>query len=293
LRKETALLPAIAAGSILLGLPALACASDVPANLVLDVRLLEARSTQPNFQVMENLSFFVNTDGTGVSESQWLATIARQVPESMLATLATDRVEPDGLLARFELDKRSRAFVLDVNLGKYLDQGTFKAATKIGLRRGDERLREFDREVELRLGQTYVWSGRELELSASEYVSHFRDFDDNDHRGKLYERLRGFTLFMVVAVTPRLIDTAPGEVVDVSLPQDLLPKLESPLQIPLVGEIVLDLVLDGAGAATEIAIMRSSIPEVNPRILGEASQWTFPEASGKRARLTLKLRAEP
>lgn len=293
MRKETALLPAILAGSTLLVLPALARASDVPANLVLDVRLFEARSTQPNFQVMENLSFFVNTDGTGVSESQWLATIARQVPESMLANLATERVEPDGLRARFELDKRSRAFVLDVNLGDYLDQGTFNAATQVGLRRGDERLREFDRTIELRVGQTYVWSGRELELSASEYVSHFRDFDDNEHRGKLYEKLRGFTLFVVVAVTPRLLDSPPDEVIEVSVAESLLPKLQSPLSIPLVGEVVLDLVLDGDGAPTALAIARSSIPEVNPRILGEASQWTFPEAAGKKARLTLKLRAEP
>jgi hypothetical protein len=293
MRKETAFTSAIVAGAILLGLPGLARPMDVPANLVLDVRVFEARSTQPNFQVMENLSFFVNTDGTGVSESQWLATVARQVPESMLATLATERVSPDGPQSRLELDKRSRAFVLDVNLGQYLDKGTFKAATQVALQRGDERLRQFDREIELRLGQTYVWSGRELELSASEYVSHFRDFEDNDHRGQLYEKLRGFTLFLVVAVTPRLVDTPPGEVVELSLPENLVPKLQSPLQIPLVGEIVLDLLLDGGGAATTIAIERSSIPEVNPRILGEAALWTFPDAAGKRARLTLKLRAEP
>lgn len=293
MRKETALLRAIVAGSTLLVLPALARASDVPANLVLDVRLFEARSTQPNFQVMENLSFFVNTDGAGVSESQWLATIARQAPESMLATLATERVEPEGPGARFELDKRSRSFVLDVNLGDYLDKGTFNAATQIGLRRGEERLREFDREIELRVGQTYVWSGRELELSASEYVSHFRDFDDTEHRGRLYDRLRAFTIFVVVAVTPRLLDSPPAEAVEIPVAESLLPKLESPLGIALVGEVVLDLVLGPDGAPTALAIARSSIPEVNPRILGEASQWTFPEAAGKRGRITLKLRADP
>jgi hypothetical protein len=290
-RKGTTFVEAVLIGLLTLPLPARA--SDVPANLVLDVRLFEARSTQPNFDAMEKLAFFVNTDGTGVSDSQWLATVARQVPEAMLATLASETIVPEGPGARFELDKRSRAFVLEVNLAAYLEKGTFTAAVQVGLRRGDERLREFDREIELRVGQTYVWSGRDLELSASEYVSHFRDFEDTDHRGKLYEKLRGFTLFAVIAVTPRLVDSPPGDVVEVSLPNDLLPKLQSPLQIPLVGEVVLDLVVDSSGKPTAASIARSSLPEVNPRILGEAPQWSFPEAAGKKARLTLKLSADP
>jgi hypothetical protein len=39
--------------------------------------------------------------------------------------------------------------------------------------------------------------------------------------------------------------------------------------------------------------VRSSIPEVNSRILGEADSFRFPDAAGKKARLTLSLRAEP
>jgi hypothetical protein len=55
-----------------------AAGADIPSNLVVDVRLYEARSPSPDFRVMEKL-FFVDTDGTE-SASPVLATIARQVP---------------------------------------------------------------------------------------------------------------------------------------------------------------------------------------------------------------------
>ena len=73
----------------------------------------------------------------------------------------------------------------------------------------------------------------------------------------------------------------------------MIPPLESPLGIPLVGEIVLDLDIDPTGAPTNARIVRSSIPEVNSRVLGESASFRFPEAAGKKARLTLSLRAEP
>jgi hypothetical protein len=71
------------------------------------------------------------------------------------------------------------------------------------------------------LGQTYVFGSRDLALSASEYVSHFRDFESSDERGKLYENLRAFSFFLVVAVTPRIAEEAvPGsEPVSVSSTQ--------------------------------------------------------------------------
>ncbi len=269
--------------------------ADVPGNLVVDVRLYEARSTSPDFRVMENLSFFVNTDGTGISESQWLATIARQVPDAFLATLATETVSLEGSIARFVLPKRTRSFELSLDLKDFLERGTFAATAAARLARGEETVRAFDRPLELRVGQTYVFANRDQELSASEYLSHFRDFESSDERGKLYEGLRGYSFFLVVAVTPRLAETSEPESERVSLSLDpkTIPRIESPLGIPLVGEIVLDFVVDDSGSPTEVRIVRSSIPEVNSRILGESASFRFPEAIGKKARLSLSLRAEP
>ncbi|MGH9319862.1 MAG: hypothetical protein ACRD3V_08220 [Vicinamibacteria bacterium] len=269
--------------------------ADVPGNLVVDVRVYEARSTSPDFQAMENLSFFINTDGSGVSEPQWLATIARQVPQATLATLASDTAGIEGSVARFEVKKRSRVFGLSFDMKEFLDRGTFVASAKARLSRSEETDREFERSIELRLGQTYVFGSRDLELSASEYLSHFRDFDDNDHRGKIYESFRGYSFFLVVAVTLRIEEEAApeGEPAVVSLDPDAVPALASPIGVPLIGEIVLELSLDEGGAPVDARIVRSSIPEVNPRILGEAVNWRFPEAAGKEARLTLSLRAEP
>jgi hypothetical protein len=89
-------------------------------------------------------------------------------------------------------------------------------------------------------------------------------------------------------------EPAPGsEPVSVSVDPSVIPPLESPLGIPLVGEIVLDLDIDSKGAPTNARIVRSSIPEVNSRVMGESASFRFPEAAGKKARLTLSLRAEP
>jgi hypothetical protein len=282
-------MPSLALAALALSL------TDVPSNLVVDVRVYEARSTSPDFPVMEKLSFFVATDGAGVSERQWLATIARQVPDAFLATLAADTVRVDGPTARFALSKRTRSIELAFDLKEFLDRGTFQAQAAGRLARGEETLRAFDRSIELRLGQTYVFAGRDHELSASEYVSHIRDFESSEERGALYESLRPYTFFLVVAVTPRLVPETepPAEPVEVSLPPESVPRLPSPLGIPLSGEIALELNLDENGAPTDARIVRSSLPEVNSRFLGEAESFRFPEAAGKKARLTLSLHLTP
>jgi len=277
----------------LTGTPAPPAGVDIPGNLVVDVRVYEARSASPDFGVMEKLSFFVDTDGTGVSESQWLATIARQVPEAFLAALAHETVDVDGSIARFVVPKRTRSLELSFDLKEFLERGTFAAKAAARLARGEETVRAFDKEVELRVGQTYVFGSRDFELSASEYLSHFRDFESSDERGTLYEALRAYSFFLVVAVTPRIAEEPASEPVSVSLGSNVIPPLESPLGIPLVGEIVLELGIDSGGAPTDVRIVRSSLPEMNSRILGESGSFRFPEAAGKKARLLLSLRANP
>ena len=270
--------------------------SAVPEGLVLDIRVFEARSGSPDFQAMGDLSFFIKTDGGDVSERQWLATIASKVSDSFLASLAFEITPTRDGHASFGLVKRSRKLATRVDLTGFLERGTFEAPVTVRLQRGDKIGREFQKTVELQLDQTSVFSSPDLELSASEYLSHLRDYEDRDHRGELYERLRASTIFLIIALTPR-IETDGGSSSDerttLVLPADVdLPELESPYNIPLVGSILLYFDVDASGTPQDITIARSSLTEVNPRIVGEASTWRFPEAAGEKARLVLELRAE-
>ncbi len=269
--------------------------ANVPNNLVVDFRLFEARSTSPDFKTMESLAFFIDTDGAGVTDRQWLATIAGKVPDSFLATLMTETVKVKGGAALFKVDKRSRSFETRVDLSEFLERGTFDATATGELKRRNESERSFEQTIELRAGRTSVVSGRGFELSASEYLSHFRDYSDGDNRRNVYDRLRNFGVFLILAVTLRLEEEPGGEApITLSLPPDVeLPVLESPLDVRLVGTVELELDIDASGAPEDVKIVRSSIPEVNPRLLGEASKWRFPNAAGATGRIVLELVAEP
>ena len=270
---------------------------NIPNDLVVDIRVIEARSKTPDFKAMEGLHFFINTDGQGVTEREWLATIAREAADSFLATLAFETLRVDSpTTAELELEKRSRKLRLSLDLSEFTAEGVFTATVDGELLRRSESQRSFRQTIELRVGQTYVWSSRELEMSASEYLSHFRDYSDRDHRGELYDKLRDFTTFLVVALSLRRAEgaPAPADAVQLNLPDDAtIPDLESTLGIDLVGTIELELDINDSGTPTDVKIVRSSIPEVNSRILGEAEAWRFPEARGKKGRLVLELKASP
>jgi hypothetical protein len=268
--------------------------SKVPENLVLDLRLYEARSSQPDYDAMEGLHFFIDTDGRGVTEQQWLATILRKTPDAVLATLASETLPAGGGSARFSLSKRTRSFDVRVDLKEFSEKEAFTAKAEISLLTGDERLRSFGSEIQLRLGQTYVWGSRDLEFSASDYLSHFRDFESTEDRGELYQSLRRYTFFLVLAATPRIAEAAAEEPVVVDRNDSVsLGSLESPLGVRVDGKVEVELTLDGEGAPTEARVVRSSVPELNALVLGAAPSWRFPEAAGKKARLTLDLHARP
>jgi hypothetical protein len=265
-----------------------------PGELVLDVRIFEARSSSPSFALFQNLSFFIDTDGTDVSEVQWLGTIARQVPEAFVAVLAHETLPVSGGRARFGYELRSRGVELDFDLSDLLTKGTFPARLRGAFTEGENERASFERELELRVGQTFVFSGADLELAPSDYLSHFREYRDGGGRARLYEYLRNDVFFLLVAVTPRMASGAPKPVVDVALPKGVeLPELESRVGVELVGTLVLEFDVDGAGAPVSPVVRRSTVPELTPRMLLELADWRFPEAAGRRARLTLKLRAKP
>jgi len=282
---------------LLLALPAggrAASSDDLPIDLIVDVRVFEARSKTPDFKAMEELGFFINTDGQGVTERQWLATVASKAADSFLATLAFETLEVNAATAKLELEKRSRKLRLSLDLSEFASEGVFNATVDGELLRRAESQRSFQHTIELRVGQTYAWSSRDLEMSASEYLSYFRDYSD-DHRGELYDKLRDFTTFLIVAVSLRRAGGSPeSDTVTLNLPDDVkIPDFESPLGIEIVGTIELELDINGSGTPTDVKIVRSSIPEVNSRILGEAEAWRFPDARGKKGRLVLELKASP
>ena len=271
-----------------------ASSDDPPVDLIVDVRVFEARSRTPDFKAMEELGFFINTDGQSVTERQWLATVAGHAADSFVATLAFETLEVNATTAKLELEKRSRKLRLSLDLSEFASEGVFNATVDGELLRRNQSQRSFQHAIELRLGQTYVWSSRDLEMSASEYLSYFRDYPD-DHRGELYDKLRDFTTFLVVVVSLRRAGGSPeSDTVTLNLPDDVkIPDFESPLGIEIMGTIELELDINDFGTPTDVKIVRSSIPEVNSRILGEAEAWRFPEARGKKGRLVLELKASP
>jgi hypothetical protein len=133
--------------------------------------------------------------------------------------------------------------------------------------------------------RTSVWSSDDLEITPSDYVSHFREFADRESRGQLYELLRPNTFFLILAATPRLLTEEEARrweaAQTLALPPGIeAPALENPTGIPLKGTILLTFELDENGHTVNPQIARSSFPEANLRVIEEALQWQFPAAPG-------------
>ena len=77
----------LGAGLLFAGSPAVAADDDAP--LIVEVRVFEVRRLNSDFSPIEDLSFLVNTDGSSVQVSEWLATLARRIPDAYFAQLLT------------------------------------------------------------------------------------------------------------------------------------------------------------------------------------------------------------
>jgi len=258
--------------------------SPVPENLVLDIRLFEARSENLDRERLANLDFSISTDGRGVTANQWLGTIAKKVPEAYLAALAYETVAVKGAVARTSLSSGARSLNVEFHLDNYHPSSAFEVRARMESARGTTRLKELTRELNLQVSQTTVWSGGDLELSATDYISHFREYRDRDHRGALYERLRMNTIFLIMAVTPRLLSENEAPLLRpeklIPPPGSELPDIDNPLGAPLNGTVVVGFELAPSGVPMNPQIVRTSLPEANPRILGEISTWRFPPPQG-------------
>jgi len=266
----------------------------LPPNLVLDLRLFEARLANPDLAAMDSLSFFIATDGRKVSANQWLSTVGSKVPEAFLAALASESLAVQERLARAQWQNGARSFDTEIELERFEPGGAGKGQVVVRLARGGKMLREVRQAVELQDGRTTVWSSRDLQIHPSEYISHFREFENQERRGELYTQLSRYSIFLVMTLTPRLLTEAEAALppaVELPPPPDAkLPDLESPLGIPLQGTVVVGFDVDSGGSPVSPQILRSTVPEANPRVVAEASRWSFPEvAAGRRARVTLKV----
>jgi hypothetical protein len=127
-----------------------------------------------------------------------------------------------------------------------------------------------------------VWSGEEMEIAHTEYLSHFREYKDREHRGLLYEKLRSRTIHLVLVATPRLLeDEETPQLAPESLnlpPGTILPELDNVYGVPLKGTITVGFELDASGKPVNPQVVWSTLPEANPRILGESLNWSFPRS---------------
>ena len=98
----------------------------IPENLVLDFRVFESRTEYPDYDAMETLSFFIDTDGRAVTATQWPGTIAKKVPETFLAALIFDTAPVVDGVSRFEWSKGSRRIKTEIQIEGFHPAGTFK-----------------------------------------------------------------------------------------------------------------------------------------------------------------------
>jgi len=255
-------------------------AFEIPDNLVLDLRLFESRAISPDLTVMESLNFFIMTDGRDVTAEQWPSTLAKKVPDSFLAALISDTAPVDRGVGRFDWTTGSRGIRTEIRVENYHPAEPFKAHINSQFLRGGNTVSQHARELELQIGRTLVWSSGDLEISASDYISHFREYHHRENRGLLYELLRPNTFFLIMTVTPRLLteeEARQGPAQAFSLPPGAeIPLLENPSGVPLKGTIRLGFDLDAGGAPLNPQVLRSTFPEANLRVVAEAIEWQLP-----------------
>jgi hypothetical protein len=256
----------------------------IPENLVVDLRVFEARSINPNYDRLDSLSFFIDTDGRQVTANQWLATLAGKIPGSFLAAIAFKTVRVRGTVARFEWFHRSRGFHVDIDLSSYHPSGRFEAQCHATWKRRGETLRQFVKPITLKVGQTSAWSAEELEVDLRDYLSNFRGYRDGGHRGLLFEKLQSRSIHLILVATPRLLaddETAELSPEKLQKPADRpMPEFDNPLGIPLFGSVVVGFEIGPSGTPLYPQIVWSTVPEANPRVLNEVILWRFPPPKG-------------
>ncbi len=290
------------------GLPG-AAGSELAADsgLAAEVRIFEVRRLSSDFSPIEGLSFRLASDGARVRTSDWLATLARRIPDAYFAqllTLGPMRERSETIRRRNRRAVRLRLSPLGTE-----DPGTGaghrRFSVELALLRGTATVHTIRREGAVEAGTTLVMSGRDFEIPLSDYLSWFREPGGLEARGQLYERLRGHSIFLALGVSFRADEdraetdragAAPRHPIRLRAPADPhLLDLDNALVGRAKGTVRLRLRLDGEGAPEHTEVLETTLPEVTPRVLGIVSGWRFPQAAGRegRLRLTVASRGSP
>ena len=274
--------------------------------LVVEVRVFEIRRLNSDFSPVEDLSFLVNSDGTSVQVSEWLATLARRIPDAYFAQLLTLGPAPAAPEARWEIGRRDGRRALRIRVRPAREEapadppgsasGAGQPADRFrldfDLLRGDTAAQAITFEGPIESAMTRMVSGRDFEITLSRYLSWFREPGDLPAREELYESIRDQNIYLAFGITFRQPDDpAPALPVRLEPPEDpRLLQLRSPLVGNAEGALRLRVHLDAEGMVAHTEILETTLPEVTPRVLGIVSGWRFPQAAGRKGRLFLGVR---
>ena len=263
------------------------------APLVVEVRVFEIRRLNSDFSPIEDLSFRVDTDGAAVQVSEWLATLARRIPDAYFGQLLTFGPAPAGTEARWEITRRDarrsiRVRVVPTAPGAGEPEPRFRL--EFALVRTGSAAQRIRVEGPIEAGMTRMVSGREFELPLSRYLSWFRDPENLEARGQLYEKIRDRNIYLALGITFRAGEPS-ALPVRLRAPADpQFAELRSPLLGNAEGILRLRVHLDETGAVNHTEILETTLPEVTPRVLGIVSGWQFPHAAGREGRLFFPIR---
>ena len=267
-----------------------------PAVPELIARVFEVRRVNSDFGPLVGLRFTVDTDGRRVPVSSWLATLARRIPDAYFAQLLTLRPLPGPVAGEREATvRRGRRGVRVRVRPADTERGAAEAfEVALTLFDGSGRERTIRRVAAPEEGRTEVFTGRDFEITPSDYLSWFREAGGPEERERLYRRLRARTIFLALALSRPAPAARGGD--PRPLPVRLRPpdeprllELDSPLVGAASGILRLSVRVDEEGAPRHPQILESTFPEVAPRALGIVSGWRFPQAAGREGRLDLRL----
>ena len=295
----------LGAGLLFAGSPAAAADSE-EAPLVVEVRVFEVRRLNSDFSPIEDLSFLVNTDGSSVQVSEWLATLARRIPDAYFAQLLTLGPAPAGSEVGWTVRRRDGRRALRMRFRPVPDAPrsadappdtpeTVQPAPRFRLHfdllRGGTSAQEIRARGSIEPGMTRMVSGRDFEITLSRYLSWFREPGDLPAREELYESIRDQNIYLAFGITFRRQEPAPALPVRLEPPEEpQFRELRSPLVGNAEGALRLRVHLDDQGQVAHTEILETTLPEVTPRVLGIVFGWRFPQAAGREGRLFFPVR---
>ena len=294
----------LAAGLLFAGSPAVAGDSE-DAPLAVEVRVFEVRRLNSDFSPIEDLSFLVNTDGSSVQVSEWLATLARRIPDAYFAQLLTLGPAPAGSETSWTVRRRDGRRAVRMRFRPTPDEPRTAAAQPdvpeaphpesrfrlaLDLLRGGTAAQQIRVQGAVEPAMTRMVSGRDFEITLSRYLSWFREPGELPAREELYESIRDQNIYLAFGITFRRQEPAPPPVRLRPPEEPQFRELRSPLVGNAEGALRLRVHLDAEGQVAHTEILETTLPEVTPRVLGIVFGWRFPQAAGREGRLFFPVR---